>query len=206
MRVRKAIESYFARSWSQGLSYWNKAHFLCRRVHLCKIDPARVAPLVSHILKLAVPAGVFGMTQSVVLPVMRISTAPCLLAVPPVLFVVGVTGKFLPLPQPLSCALADLVAAVSLVLHAWIGGEQATAVRTTDLMLHGFLTSKAIKNDYDHCGKEKPGSKRSKRVEVSGSCEEDKTGKENAWPSADRHSGRLSHRPFRPPLSPPVTP
>jgi len=72
-------------------------------------------------------------------------------------------------------------------------------------MLHDFLTSKAIKNAYGTRWKGKPGSKRNNRREVSGTCEEDKNGKENGWPSADRRSGRLSHRPFRPSLSPPVT-
>ena len=79
------------------------------------------SPPVSDILKFAVSAGIGRMVQPILLPVIRIPTAPCSLAVMSVLLVVGVGRHLRPLPQPFPYVLAGPAAAVVLVLDAWIG-------------------------------------------------------------------------------------
>ena len=59
-----------------------------------------------------------------------------------------------------------------------------------------FLTSKAIKNRYAHCRKVKPGSKKRKNKEVSGTGRKNGSAEENSRPTLDRPTGRLSHRPL----------
>ena len=80
------------------------------------------------------------------LPVVRIASAPVLLALPLVGFVVGIGVELVSLPGALPRTLAFFLAAIVLVLDAMVGNNQAAAVGTTDL-LYGFSPPRNHKED-----------------------------------------------------------
>jgi hypothetical protein len=81
------------------------------------------------------------------LPIIGIATAPCFLALPLVGLVVGISGKFLPLPGTFPGTLALFLAAITLVLAAMVGNKQAATMGTTDLV-HDFSPRETIKDFY----------------------------------------------------------
>lgn len=118
--------------------------------------------------------------------------------------IIGMTCKFFPLPKPLSCVLANLAFAISLVLHTWIGGETGNRSAHNGSDSSCFLTSKAIKNRYVQSREGKAGSKKRKTNEVSGTGRKDRSVEENSRPTRDCPTGRLSHSAMRPLFSPSV--
>ena len=80
------------------------------------------------------------------LPVVRIASAPVLLALPLVGFVVGIGVELVSLPGALPRTLAFFLAAIALVLDAMVGNKQAAAMGTTDLV-HDFSSPRNHKED-----------------------------------------------------------
>jgi CRISPR/Cas system CSM-associated protein Csm4 (group 5 of RAMP superfamily) len=82
------------------------------------------------------------MIPAVIPPVVAVLSAPPLLAISLVLFVVGIGGKFLLLPKPLSGALTRLVTAIALIFDTPIGGERTATMGATNWLSHDFLPRK----------------------------------------------------------------
>jgi len=72
------------------------------------------------------------MISAVIPPVATVLSAPPLLGISLVLFVVGIGGKFVLLPKPLSSALTKLVTAIALIFDTPIGDERTAAMGATN--------------------------------------------------------------------------
>ena len=112
-------------------------------VHLCNPCSATGS---SDFLQGAVSNAVFWVARSLPLPVVRIASAPVLLALPLVGFVVGIGVELVSLPGALPRTLAFFLPAIALVLDAMVWNKQAVTMSTTELV-HGFSPPRNHKED-----------------------------------------------------------
>lgn len=105
------------------------------------------------------------MSQAIELPVLGMETAPLRIGIMVVQFVVGVTGKLFFLPESFPGTLALGLAAISLVLHPWIGRKEIRAVRTANPFSHGVL-QKTMKDPAVLAKGSSDRSKGTKRIEL----------------------------------------
>jgi len=93
---------------------------------------------VPYLLQEAIPPAIARMAAAILAPVSAVSCQPPSLALSLVGLIVSISCQSLPLPQSLPGTLANLAAAVTLVLYPGISTKQTSTMFASDHTVHGL--------------------------------------------------------------------